>query len=133
MAMPHYVAKRIGDEYQLVRVDKGEYVSCMGWVVAGSGLCLYGLTRRRLSGFFLAVAGAGLIYRGTTGLNPLHALFGKPRDRSGDPALSPSYQHDLSPAGQLPGDEVDEASMESFPASDPPASTKKVSAPTATV
>ena len=70
-----------------------------------------------------------LLYRAATGRSLCAALnrcdrIGGP---SGDPRQSPTFQNDVRPTTQAPADDVDEAAMESFPASDPPARTATTS------
>jgi hypothetical protein len=83
-----------------------------------------GARRGGLRGFLISALGAGLVYRGVKGYSPLHSLFhDKTGGKHGDPNESPSSQHDWKDTSQVPNDKVDEAAMESFPASDPPAHT----------
>ena len=74
--------------------------------ITGGALALYGLRRRSLGGGLLASLGASLAYRGIGGHCPLYEAFGIDTTRAGD-----------GDAERL----LDEASQESFPASDPPA------------
>jgi len=73
-------------------------------MIAGSALALYGLSRRSLGGGILASIGAGLAYRGIGGHCPVYETLG------------------IDTAGvRMDDGRVQEASEDSFPASDAPA------------
>jgi hypothetical protein len=75
----------------------------------GGMMALLGIQLRSFRGALLAVAGAGLVYRGVTG----HCAKYEALDLS-------TSEHDRELPLPPRGDRVDEASIESFPASDPP-------------
>ena len=121
MATPTYVAQKVGDKYILVPKDDATQRPL--WGLAGGLLFLSGFTRRSDFGLVMMAAGAAMVYRGATGLSPWYRFFSGRDSRDGEdrPEGGPTYQHPGAGIRQAPADEVDEASMESFPASDPPA------------
>jgi len=120
------VAKKVGDRYETVRVDPDETAAATLFAAGGGAVVLCGLARGGLLGKLAVLVGGCLIYRGVTGRSAVDQFLQRlRRDGNGEPALAPSYQNDhRRKAPQMPRDVVDEASMESFPASDPPSYTK---------
>jgi hypothetical protein len=123
MIRPHYVAQRVGDDYVLVRVDTAGQVERAIAGTIGTSLVAKSILRGGLTSLVGCVVGAGLIYHACTGRDPLSLLTGKKNcAKEGDQKDTPSGAVHGTVSKQVPSDPIEEAQMESFPASDPPAS-----------
>ena len=92
---------------------------------------LIGLTRGGFIGKIVTLAGAFGVYHGFMSSNLSCCKTGSTRERKREDVAGPSFHREEDRgdrARQMPVDEVEEAAMESFPASDPPASNRSVGA-----
>lgn len=124
MLSPAYVARRVGSDYVLVRVDPLGMLVRAGLAGAGMALLGYALTRRGVLPAMAGLAGAAMAYHGWTGRNLAREAFSGGGPSHGPNSDSPSFfrQKKTADPVQVPTDPVEEAQMESFPASDPPGS-----------
>jgi hypothetical protein len=120
MVRPHYITRRVGEDYVLVRVDPLGHIA--RWISGGIGMSLLsrGIRRGGIGALLAFTAGAACLYHAATGRNPMNVLGSKDQARHGDAKDSPSFPGEAE-SKQVPADVIEESSMESFPASDPPA------------
>ncbi|HVT89753.1 MAG TPA: hypothetical protein VHD56_12935 [Tepidisphaeraceae bacterium] len=77
MLPPAYVAREVGDGYELVRIDLGAVLEQTCTAAVGLALIRYSIPRNGLMSALMAACGAALAYKGLSGKNPIQAMLGQ--------------------------------------------------------
>lgn len=124
MTTPRYAVRLIEDDYVLEPIIQRSTAKQLFWTAGGLGLLYYSLKRTGLLGPAVGAFGAIIAWRSFTG-RPALPQRATAAQREMPEQLGPSYQRDKQDLEQRfeqrAVDQVEEASMESFPASDAPA------------
>ena len=102
------LSEMLPEDFSWQELDSRQRFTLLG----GGALALFGLSRRSVTGLVLAGLGGSMAYRTIQDVMQQRALQGPPARGASTLVKSPSPT--------VARDRVDEASWESFPASDPP-------------